>query len=179
MGSLGYWGVLEAEREGFYLSIIHLIHVLLKQRKGVIYICAIHTHALMIPHQNNKKTIDQDQRGCEKWKEKDQKQFYTDRLYLLVRHVSGRLLRLVLLPITHNGDCAIVKDTAPAPSYPSSPATLPRPGASWVPLTLSSTNAFAGVWSIPLRSGRAFYQYMYKNSTRSFQPLRTTLMRCI
>ena len=104
----------------------------------------------MIPHQNNKKTIDQDQRGCEKWKEKDQKQFYTDRLYLLVRHVSGRLLRLVLLPITHNGDCAIVKDTAPAPSYPSSPATLPRPGASWVPLTLSSTNAFAGVWSIPL-----------------------------
>ena len=38
MGTLGYWGVLEAEREGFYLSIIHLIHVLSKQRKGVIYV---------------------------------------------------------------------------------------------------------------------------------------------
>ena len=38
MGTLGYWGVLEAEREGFYLSIIHLMHVLFKQRKGDIYV---------------------------------------------------------------------------------------------------------------------------------------------
>ena len=137
------------------------------------------THSLDDTPSNNKMAIDQDQLGFEKWKEKDQKQFYTDdHLYLLVRHVSGRLLRLVLLPITHSGDCEIVNDT-PGPRYPSSPATLPRPGASWVPLTLSSTNALAGVWSIPLHSGRTSYHYMYKNSTGSFQPLRTTLMRCL
>ena len=139
----------------------------------------MHTHSLDDTPSNNKMTIDQDQRGCEKWKEKDQKQFYTDPLYLLVRRVSGRLLRLVLLPITHSGDCEIVNDT-PGPRYPSSPATLPRPGASWVPLTLSSTNALAGVWSTPLHSGCTSYQYIIdKNSTGSFQPLRTTLMRCL